>query len=109
MMLVFSLVLGIVPLLGIAWIVVSGTAETVDGLFLALILLALSGILLLNAAWEAHTRGYLRFLRRKKPAASKDLKAQRPQPQKATGAADATKAGEAPVQTTAEAPAQKTT
>ena len=49
MMLVLSVVLGIVPLLGIAWIFLRGTIGTVDGLFMSLILLPLSGILFLNA------------------------------------------------------------
>jgi hypothetical protein len=52
MMLVLSVVLGIVPLLGIAWTVASGTITTVDGLFMSLILLTLSGILFLNASLE---------------------------------------------------------
>ena len=39
-----SILLGIIPLLGIAWIFVSHTLTTVDGLFMSLILLALSGI-----------------------------------------------------------------
>jgi len=49
MMLVLSVVLGIVPLLGIAGIVLHGGIATVDGLFMSLILLPLSGILFLNA------------------------------------------------------------
>lgn len=52
MMLVLSIVLGVVPLLGIAWTVASGTITTVDGLFMSLILLTLSGILFLNAFLE---------------------------------------------------------
>ena len=52
MMLLLSIVLGIVPLLGIAWTVVNGTITTVDGLFLSLILLALSGIFFLNVVLE---------------------------------------------------------
>lgn len=52
MMLLLSVVLGIVPLLGIAWTVASGTITTVDGLFMSLILLTLSGILFLNAFLE---------------------------------------------------------
>jgi hypothetical protein len=51
-MLLLSIVLGIVPLLGIAWTVMNGTVATVDGLFLSLILLSLSGILFLNASLE---------------------------------------------------------
>ena len=49
MTLLLSLVLGILPLLGIVWTVQNGTITTVDGLFMSIILLALSGILLLNA------------------------------------------------------------
>ena len=52
MIVMLSIVLGIVPLLGIAWTVASGTVTTVDGLFLSLILLTLSGILFLNALLE---------------------------------------------------------
>jgi glucan phosphoethanolaminetransferase (alkaline phosphatase superfamily) len=56
MMMLLSLVLGVVPLLGIAWTVVNGTETTVDGLFLSLILLALAGIFFLNAflEWRAN-------------------------------------------------------
>jgi hypothetical protein len=53
MMLLVSLVLGIAPLLGIALILASGGVATVDGLFMSLILLALSGIFFLNALIEA--------------------------------------------------------
>lgn len=49
MMLLLSLILGTIPLLGVAWIVVKASITTVDGLFMSLILLALSGILFLNA------------------------------------------------------------
>jgi hypothetical protein len=56
MMLLLSLVLGIIPLLGIGWTVMNGTATTVDGLFLSLILLSLSGILFLNAYLELRKR-----------------------------------------------------
>jgi len=52
MMLVLSLILGIVPLLGVAWIVLNASVTTVDGLFMSLILLTLSGILFLNAYLE---------------------------------------------------------
>jgi len=47
-----SILLGIIPLLGIAWIFVSHTLTTVDGLFMSLILLALSGIFCFNALLE---------------------------------------------------------
>jgi hypothetical protein len=56
MMLLLSIVLGIVPLLGIVWTVMNGTVTTVDGLFLSLILLSLSGILFLNAYLELRKR-----------------------------------------------------
>ena len=52
MMLALSLVLGILPLLGIAWTLMNGMITTVDGLFTTLILLTLSGIFMLNAFWE---------------------------------------------------------
>jgi hypothetical protein len=52
MMLLLSIVLGIIPLLGIAWTVTNGTITTVDGLFLSLILLALSGVFFFNAVLE---------------------------------------------------------
>ncbi len=75
MMLVLSLVLGIIPLFGVAWIFMSGMitiwpfAATVDGLFMSLILLALSACFLLNAYWEMRDRGLLTFLHRKPAAA----------------------------------------
>jgi len=47
-----SILLGIIPLLGIVWIFVSHTLTTVDGLFMSLILLALSGIFFFNAVLE---------------------------------------------------------
>jgi len=52
MMLLLSIVLGVIPLLGIAWTVMSGSVTTVDGLFLSLILASLSGILFLNVYLE---------------------------------------------------------
>ena len=44
MVLLISLVLAFIPLLGIVWIVLLGSALTVDGLFTSLILLAISGV-----------------------------------------------------------------
>ncbi|HKS74923.1 MAG TPA: hypothetical protein VJQ82_17080 [Terriglobales bacterium] len=52
MTLVLSLVLSLLPLLGVAWIVVYGSVTTVDGLFMSLILLAISGVLFLNVLME---------------------------------------------------------
>jgi len=44
MMLLLSVVFGILPLLGIVWTIANGTLTTVDGLFISLILLTLSGL-----------------------------------------------------------------
>ena len=52
MLLIISVVLAVIPLLGIVWILVNGTVTTVDGLFMSLILLAMSGIFALSAAIE---------------------------------------------------------
>ena len=71
MMLVLSLVLAIFPLLGVVWIFMSGMitlsppSATIDGLFMTLILLALSGTFMLNAYWEMRDQGIIK----KKPAA----------------------------------------
>ena len=59
MMLLISIVLGVVPLIGIAWTFATGTIATVDGLFMSLILLTISGVFLLNAALEMKARGWL--------------------------------------------------
>lgn len=57
MILILSIVLGVIPLLGIAWTVLSGWITTVDGLFMSLIMLALSVVFFANAYWEAR-RGF---------------------------------------------------
>ena len=59
MMLAVSVVLGILPLLGIAWTIMNGTILTVDGLFMTLILLTLSGLFFLNAFWECRDCGFI--------------------------------------------------
>jgi hypothetical protein len=56
-MLLISILLGLIPLAGIAWIVVSGTITTVDGLFESLIMLSISGVFFLNVFWELRDRG----------------------------------------------------
>jgi hypothetical protein len=61
MMLLLSIVLGIMPLLGIVWTIVNGTLTTVDGLFMSLILLTLSGLFFLNALFECHDCGYIKL------------------------------------------------
>jgi len=58
MMLLLSVILGIVPLMGVAWIILKASLTTVDGLFMSLILLTLSAILFLNAFLEV--RGKLK-------------------------------------------------
>jgi hypothetical protein len=65
-MLAISVVLGILPLFGIAWTFATGTIKTVDGLFMSLILLTLSAVFFLNAFWELRDRGALAFLHKKK-------------------------------------------
>ena len=52
MLLITSAVLALLPLLGIAWILTRGTVTTVDGLFMSLILLSISGVFGMNALWE---------------------------------------------------------
>jgi hypothetical protein len=52
MMLFTSILLALIPLLGILWIALSGSITTVDGLFMSLILLAMSGIVGLNVPLE---------------------------------------------------------
>ena len=65
MILVLSLVLGLLPLVGVVWIIVSGMivlwpfSATIDGLFMTLILLTLSACLLLNAYWETRDREWI--------------------------------------------------
>ena len=60
MMLILSLVFALIPLLGVAYTLVSGGGLTVDNLFLVLILLTISGIFLLNAFLDARARGLLK-------------------------------------------------
>jgi len=52
MLLIISIVLAIIPLLGIAWILSQGLALTVDNLFMSLILLAMSAIFGMSAFLE---------------------------------------------------------
>jgi hypothetical protein len=65
MILVLSLVFGLVPLAGVAWIFLSGMitlapfSATVDGLFMTLILFTLSACFMLNAFWEARDSGII--------------------------------------------------
>ena len=59
--LLLSIVLGTLPLAGIVWIVLRGAITTVDGLFMTLILLSLSGVFFLNAVLELRGRGVFPF------------------------------------------------
>jgi len=58
--LLISLILGLIPLAGIAWFVITRTLTSVDGLFGSLILLSLSAIFLLDVFWQLRDRGLLR-------------------------------------------------
>ena len=65
LILVLSVMLGLVPLAGVVWIFTSGMITltppffTVDGLFMSLILLTLSGCLLPNVYWEMRDQGMI--------------------------------------------------
>lgn len=67
MMLVLSILLALVSLAGIARTVMIGTVTTVDGLFMSIIMLTLSGILFLNVFMEARKK----FAVKKAPPARK--------------------------------------
>jgi hypothetical protein len=58
-MLLISVLFGLIPLAGIAWIVLDHAITSVDGLFMSLILLTLSGVFFLNAFLEIRDRGPL--------------------------------------------------
>jgi len=87
MMLILSLVLALIPLLGIAYTAVYGVGLTVDNLFLVLILLTISGVFALSAFLELCARGFLKKKPEPKPAA-KPAPAEKPATQavqKSTG------------------------
>ncbi len=67
MMLVLSIVLALAPLAGVARIVMNGTITTVDGLFMSIIMLSLSGILFLNVYLEVRRK----LILKKAPLAQK--------------------------------------
>jgi len=56
MMLLLLLALACVPLMGVVWIALYGSVTTVDGLFMSLILLAMSGILATTALFEMRNK-----------------------------------------------------
>jgi hypothetical protein len=51
-MLLISILMGLIPLAGIAWIFLSKSVDTVDGLFMSLILLTISAVFFLNVCLE---------------------------------------------------------
>lgn len=57
MLLIIYSVLALVPLLGIVWILAQASITTVDGLFMSLICLSISGILAANAWFEYRKYG----------------------------------------------------
>jgi hypothetical protein len=73
-MLFLSVVFGILPLFGIVWAIMNGSLTTVDGLFISLILLTLSGLFFLNALFECRDCGFIKLPGKAKaatPAAKK--------------------------------------
>ncbi len=56
MIIAIGLLLALIPLLGVAWIVLTGSPFTVDGLFMSLILLAISGVFGTTALYELRNR-----------------------------------------------------
>jgi hypothetical protein len=70
--LLISILLGSIPLAGIGWIIVTRTITTVDGLFMSLILLTLSGIFFLNVFLELRDRGFMALLQKKKAGPPKE-------------------------------------
>jgi hypothetical protein len=59
--LLLSIALGTLPLAGIVWIFLRGAITTVDGLFMSLIFLSLSGVFYLNVVLELRDRGVFPF------------------------------------------------
>ena len=78
LMLLISILLGLIPLAGIAWILVAGSITTVDGMFMSLILLTLSGIFFLNVLLELRDRGVFALLQKSKAAPAKEPPAAKP-------------------------------
>ncbi len=71
-MLLLSILFALIPLAGIAWIAITKSLTSVDGLFMSLILLTLSGVFLLNVAIEMDARGWLGFLHKSKSSSPKE-------------------------------------
>jgi hypothetical protein len=71
-MFLLSILLALIPLAGIVWIVVTRSLTSVDGLFMSLILLTLSGVFFLNVLLEMDDRGWLPFLHKSKAVPPKE-------------------------------------
>jgi hypothetical protein len=84
MMLILSILLAIIPLLGIVYTVLSGALDTVDSLFLILILLTISGVFGLNVLLELRARGLLKFGKKAAPSSAAPAKQAAQVGQKAT-------------------------
>jgi hypothetical protein len=74
-MLLLSIVFALIPLAGIVWILVTKSLTSVDGLFMSLILLTLSGVFFLAVFLEMNARGWLGFMHKKKADAPKAMPA----------------------------------
>jgi hypothetical protein len=70
--LLLSILFALIPLVGIVLILLRGTITSVDGLFMSLILLTLSGVFVLNVLFEMKTLGWLPFLQKNKGASPKE-------------------------------------
>jgi hypothetical protein len=71
-MLLLTILLALIPLAGIVWIVITKSLTSVDGLFMSLILLIISGIFLFNIFLELKVRGWFAFLDKKKASSPKE-------------------------------------
>jgi len=67
-MLLISILLGLIPLAGIAWIIVTAPAERTVS-FESLIMLRISGIFFLNVFWELRDTGSWERAKRRSPQA----------------------------------------
>jgi len=67
--LLISILLALLPLVGIAWFLITTPGLTVDNLFTTLILLGISSIFGINVLIELYKRGLLPFLKPKLEAA----------------------------------------
>ena len=67
-----SILFALIPLAGVVVIVMTKSVTSVDGLFMSLILLTLSGVFLLNALMEMKARGWSPFGRKRDGGASQE-------------------------------------